>query len=72
MKCGQKQMTDPARLNGIVSYDYVNTEIFTYFKLQLLYSLLNRPVLVSVKDIDEVFGSFCATLLPIQEDCTQV
>ena len=58
------------QLNCVVSYDYVNTEIFTYFKLELLYRLLNRLIVVSVNDIDEVFSSFSATLLPIQEDYT--
>ena len=47
------------------SYDFVTTGIFRYFKLEILYRLLNRHALISVNGNFEVFGSFSVTSLPI-------
>ena len=38
-------------------YDFVNTGIFRYFKLEILHRLLSRHTLLSMNTV-EVFGSF--------------
>ena len=53
-------------------YDFVTTGIFRYFKLGIMHRLLKRHALINMNGIVEVFGSFSATFLPIQEDCTLV
>ena len=60
------------QLNAVFSYNFVDTGIFRYFKLEISYRLLNRHALASVKNIVEIFSSYSVTLLSVQEDYTQV